>query len=180
MASKSTDLAARREALVARCADQRALVAQEVAMLSSPQTLGLIPAYAARHRKTALIVAGVAAAARAMLDLPFLTFGLHPVGLAVSVAVGVAVTVVAALVLLARRVDQVLPWVLAAPLLAVGAAYAVRPRGDPDGWAGTWAWPVYLALVPVVGAVVLAAEPRGRRDRGRRAFRRSVGRSTSR
>ncbi|MBN6865355.1 FtsX-like permease family protein, partial [Micrococcus luteus] len=43
------------------------------------------------------IVAGVAAAARAMLDLPFLTFGLHPVGLAVSVAVGVAVTVLAAL-----------------------------------------------------------------------------------
>jgi hypothetical protein len=61
MASESRELAARREALVARCADQRALVAQEVAMLSSPQTLGLIPAYAARHKKTALIVAGVAA-----------------------------------------------------------------------------------------------------------------------
>jgi len=61
MASKSTALAARREALVAHCADQRAQVAQEVAMLSSPQTLGLIPAYAVRHRKTALIVAGVAA-----------------------------------------------------------------------------------------------------------------------
>lgn len=61
MASKSMELAARREALVARCADQRALVAQEVAMLSSPQTLGLIPAYAAQHQKTALIVAGVAA-----------------------------------------------------------------------------------------------------------------------
>ncbi|MDK6076408.1 hypothetical protein [Massilia varians] len=61
MASKSLGLAQRREALVARCADQRAQVAQEVAMLSSPQTLGLIPAYAARHQKTALIVAGVAA-----------------------------------------------------------------------------------------------------------------------
>lgn len=61
MASKSRQLAERREALVARCADQRAQMAQEVAMLSSPQTLGLIPAYAARHRKTALIVAGVAA-----------------------------------------------------------------------------------------------------------------------
>lgn len=61
MASKSLELAARREALVARCADQRARVAQEVAMLGSPQTLGLIPAYAARHQKTALIVAGVAA-----------------------------------------------------------------------------------------------------------------------
>ena len=61
MASKSTELATRREALVARCADQRALVAHEVAMLGSPQTLGLIPAYAARHRKTALVAAGVAA-----------------------------------------------------------------------------------------------------------------------
>ena len=61
MASSSLELAARREALVARCADGRAQLAHEVAMLSSPQTLGLIPAYAARHRKTALIVAGVAA-----------------------------------------------------------------------------------------------------------------------
>lgn len=61
MATKSADLAARREALVARCADQRTLVAHEVAMLGSPQTLGLIPAYAARHQKAALIVAGVAA-----------------------------------------------------------------------------------------------------------------------
>src|SRR5690606_41113732 len=61
MTSKSGDLAARREALVGKCADQRAQLAHEVAMLSSPQTLGLIPAYAARHQKTALIVAGVAA-----------------------------------------------------------------------------------------------------------------------
>ncbi|MCC2954018.1 hypothetical protein LK542_00140 [Massilia sp. IC2-477] len=60
MASEST-LAARREALVARCADQRALLAYDVATLSSPDTLGLIPAYALRHRKTALIVGGVAA-----------------------------------------------------------------------------------------------------------------------
>jgi len=61
MASKSQELAARREALVARCADQRARMGQEVAMLASPQTLGLIPAYAARHKKTALIVGGLAA-----------------------------------------------------------------------------------------------------------------------
>lgn len=60
MASEST-LSARREALVARCADQRALLAHDVATLSSPDTLGLIPAYALRHRKTALIVGGVAA-----------------------------------------------------------------------------------------------------------------------
>ncbi|VXB47551.1 hypothetical protein [Massilia sp. 9I] len=61
MPSDSSTLAARREALVARCADQRALVAHEVATLSSPDTLGMIPAYALRHRKAALVVAGVAA-----------------------------------------------------------------------------------------------------------------------
>ncbi|MFC0251325.1 hypothetical protein [Massilia consociata] len=61
MGTKSLELAARREALVARCADQRALVAQEVATLASPATLGAIPAYAVRHQKTALIVAGIAA-----------------------------------------------------------------------------------------------------------------------
>ena len=61
MASKSPSLAARRAALVARCADQRASVAQEYAALTSPDTFGVVPAYAIRHRKTALIVAGVAA-----------------------------------------------------------------------------------------------------------------------
>ena len=80
-------------------------------------------------------------------------------------------------IIAARRAPEVLPWVLSAPLLAVGAAYAVRPWGDVDGWAGTWAWPAYLALVPVVGVLALAGE---RRDRGRRAFSRRDGRSTSR
>lgn len=60
MASKSL-LAARREALVERCADQRAELAQEVSMLGSPEVLGVIPSYATRHAKTALVVAGVAA-----------------------------------------------------------------------------------------------------------------------
>ena len=61
MASDATDLAARREALVARCADQRALMSHEAATLSSPETLGLIPAYVLQHKKVALIAAGVAA-----------------------------------------------------------------------------------------------------------------------
>ena len=61
MASDSLSLAARREALVARCADQRALLAHEYEQLASPQTLGAIPAYAIRHKKAALIVGGVAA-----------------------------------------------------------------------------------------------------------------------
>ena len=59
--SDKPTLAARRAALVARCADQRSLIAHDVASLSSPETLGVIPAYASRHKKTALIVAGVAA-----------------------------------------------------------------------------------------------------------------------
>lgn len=61
MASKPSELAARREALVARCADQRIAVAHDVAALSSPDTLGLVPAYALRHQKAALVVAGIAA-----------------------------------------------------------------------------------------------------------------------
>ncbi len=59
--AEPTDLAARREALVARCADQRAALAQDVARLTGPDTLGLLPAYAMRHRKSALLAAGVAA-----------------------------------------------------------------------------------------------------------------------
>ncbi|SFC66524.1 hypothetical protein [Massilia yuzhufengensis] len=60
MASK-TLLAARREALVERCADQRAELAYEVAMLGSPEVLGVIPSYATRHGKTVMVAAGVAA-----------------------------------------------------------------------------------------------------------------------
>ena len=35
----------------------------------------------------------------------------------------------------------------------MGAAYAVRPWGDPAGWAGALAWPSYLALVPVLATL---------------------------
>ena len=59
--AKSPDLAARRAALVERCADQRTQLGQEMAQLTAPDTLGLIPAYAVRHRKAALLAAGVAA-----------------------------------------------------------------------------------------------------------------------
>jgi hypothetical protein len=61
MSNKSQELAARRAALVARCAEQRAIVAHEFAVLKSPETLGVIPAYLGQHKKAALIVAGVAA-----------------------------------------------------------------------------------------------------------------------
>lgn len=94
-------------------------------------------------------------------------------------AVVAALTAPVAL-LLARRARDAAPWVLSAPLVAVGAAYAVRPWADPDGWAGTLAWPSYLVLVPLVGALVLAGDPGRRRLNGWRPIRRSAGRSTSR
>lgn len=61
MGTKPGMLAARRAELVARCAEQRALIAHDFAMLKSPETLGVVPAYVTEHKKTALIVAGVAA-----------------------------------------------------------------------------------------------------------------------
>ncbi|MEC9053419.1 MAG: hypothetical protein VX747_13220, partial [Actinomycetota bacterium] len=99
------------------------------------------------------------------------------VGAAIGAVLGLLVPV------LLRRVPaapEALPWLLAGPLLAVGAAYAVRPWGDADGWAGALAWPSYLALVPVLGALAMAADSSRRRASGWRPFRRSAGRSTSR
>jgi hypothetical protein len=61
MNAKARALAERREALLARCADQRAQVAQQFAILRSPEALGALPAYLNRHKKTALTAAGVAA-----------------------------------------------------------------------------------------------------------------------
>lgn len=61
MSTGSQILAARRAALVERCAEQRTIVAQEIANLRSPETVGVIPAYLAEHKKAALIAAGVAA-----------------------------------------------------------------------------------------------------------------------
>ncbi len=76
--------------------------------------------------------------------------------------------------LLLRRRPEVAPWVVGLPALAASAAYAVRPWGDPAGWAGSWAWPGY-AVVLVLGALlVLVADP-SKRPRTRRA-----GTSTSR
>ena len=51
------------------------------------------------------------------------------------------------------------PWVAGLPALAASAAYAVRPWGDPAGWAGSWAWPGYLVLLALGVVIVLAAEP---------------------
>ncbi|WP_300402593.1 alpha-(1-_3)-arabinofuranosyltransferase family protein [uncultured Nocardioides sp.] len=103
--------------------------------------------------------------------------------LAGTVGAGVGAVLGLLVPVLLRRVPaaaDALPWVLAGPLLAVGAAYAVRPWGDPAGWAGALAWPSYLALVPVLGALAMAADSSRRRASGWRPFRRSAGRSTSR
>ncbi|MGM0696873.1 MAG: FtsX-like permease family protein [Actinomycetota bacterium] len=88
------------------------------------------------------IVAGVAAAARAMLDLPFLTFGLHPAGLAVLVAVGVAVTVLAAL----------------APAVAatrVAPLEALRPRDEVTAGSRGGRVRTAVGLVLAVGGTAL-------------------------
>jgi beta-lactamase superfamily II metal-dependent hydrolase len=61
MSAKAQDLAARRAALLARCDDQRAQLAQECAALGSGDALGLVPAFLNRHRKAALLTTGVAA-----------------------------------------------------------------------------------------------------------------------
>ena len=61
MATRSQQLAARRAELVALCAEQRFLVAEDIARLKSAETLGVVPAYVAQHKRTALIAAGLAA-----------------------------------------------------------------------------------------------------------------------
>ncbi|MDO3395019.1 alpha-(1-_3)-arabinofuranosyltransferase family protein [Nocardioides sp. SOB44] len=86
---------------------------------------------------------------------------------------------IALVVLLRRRAPGWEPWVLALPVLPAVAAYAVRPWGDPAGWAAALAWPAYLVVLPVA-AVLFSAGAAPRRRRGWSVFRRSAGRSTSR
>jgi arabinofuranan 3-O-arabinosyltransferase len=102
-------------------------------------------------------------------------------GVGIGLVAGWAGVVVAAVVapltmLVQRRWADVAPWALAAPCVVAGAAYAVRPWGDPDGWAGNDAWPHYLVLVSVAAALSSVSW----RLPTRRAFRRRAGRSTSR
>jgi arabinofuranan 3-O-arabinosyltransferase len=73
-----------------------------------------------------------------------------------------------------RRAGSAGPWVAALPVLVASAAYAIRPWGDSDGWAGSLAWPSYLVVVAVAAALVLAADPSKWR------LRRSAGTSTRR
>lgn len=76
---------------------------------------------------------------------------------------------------LARRHGDVLAWCLGGLLLLSSSGYFLRPWGDPSGWAGAWAWPHYLVLVALSGAVGAVAEVRRPRS-----FRRMQGSSTTR
>jgi arabinofuranan 3-O-arabinosyltransferase len=99
--------------------------------------------------------------------------------------VGLLVAAAAAGVALAldRWSTDAAPLVLALPVLIATLPYLVTPWGSADGWAGNVVWPHYLALVPLVSALVLASdrrEPREPREPARRFFSRSAGRSTTR
>ncbi|MEV5003077.1 alpha-(1-_3)-arabinofuranosyltransferase domain-containing protein [Nocardioides sp. LML1-1-1.1] len=74
------------------------------------------------------------------------------------------------------RLEEPLPWLLAAPVLVAGLAYALRPWASPDGWAGNLAWVGYLSLVPLVALPVAALASRS----GKVRFSRIAGRSTKR
>jgi len=87
-----------------------------------------------------------------------------------------AAVVLVAIDVAQRRAPETVPWVVAAAVLPAAAAYALRPWGGQDGWAGVLAWPHYLVVV-VVAALFVPAPSRGRR---RRLFRRIPGRSTPR
>ncbi len=54
---------------------------------------------------------------------------------------------------LARRSTEVGGWAVAGFLAPAALAYALRPWGDPVGWAGELSWPHYLVVVALAGAV---------------------------
>jgi arabinofuranan 3-O-arabinosyltransferase len=95
-------------------------------------------------------------------------------GVAIAAAVGLVAVVVD------RRWPEtwqaLAPWLFGAPAFAVSVWYAVRPWGNPTGWAGQDAWTAYAMVVSLVGLVLLAAG----RGRLHTPFRRSAGRSSSR
>lgn len=61
MSERPTSLAARRAALMADCAAQRAQVAEDLAQLRSPASLGGAAGFMARNRTMLLAAAGVGA-----------------------------------------------------------------------------------------------------------------------
>ncbi len=91
-----------------------------------------------------------------------------------GLALGLAGSLVAAV--LTRRGPESAPWVLAALVLPAAAAYAVRPWGGAQTWAGYLDWPHYLVVL-VCGFLLGGAA--GGRWRPR-SFRRMKGISTTR
>jgi arabinofuranan 3-O-arabinosyltransferase len=76
-----------------------------------------------------------------------------------------------------RRAAESAPWLLAAVVLPAAGAYALRPWGGSEGWAGDLSWPAYLVLV---GCAALFGLPADRLLRRPRAARRIPGLSTRR
>ncbi|MDP3890669.1 MAG: alpha-(1-_3)-arabinofuranosyltransferase family protein [Nocardioides sp.] len=90
---------------------------------------------------------------------------------------GVLVGGLVVILLVALRRSEARDWVVAAPAVVVGAAYAVRPWGSTSGWAGSDAWTAYAMVVPLVGLLLLLAfDERS----GTSRLRRRAGRSTRR
>ncbi|KQT89248.1 hypothetical protein ASG49_15775 [Marmoricola sp. Leaf446] len=85
-------------------------------------------------------------------------------------AVGLAVAVAGWL--LPQTGRAVLLVVAGAPVMVASVAYLLLPWGQLGPWAGTLAWPHYLALTSVLAVPVAACRP------GRQLRRRMAGRST--
>ena len=79
---------------------------------------------------------------------------------------------------LGRRAPDSAPWVLAAFVLPAAAAYALRPWGGADEWAGHLDWPHYLVVLVCGFLLGGAAGASGRR--GPIPFKRMKGSSTAR
>jgi arabinofuranan 3-O-arabinosyltransferase len=80
-------------------------------------------------------------------------------------------------VVIRGRWPEAVWWVLAGVMPVASLAYLVRPWGSAAGWAGALAWPHYLVLVPLAGALALSS---ARSVAPPRRLRRIAGRSTSR
>ncbi len=127
----------------------------------APERLVASPALRPRRPRPVATVATAALAGALLAGAPGLLVGLVTAGLLAAT----------------RRWPVVTTAAPATLVLVAASAYLVRPWGGFSGWAGDFAWPHYLALVPVLGALVLA----GWDAHGQRAPRHLIeGRSTSR
>lgn len=75
--------------------------------------------------------------------------------LASWMGVGVAVLAFVVALLVRRVAAEAAPWLLAGLILPAAGAYAARPWGSIDGWAGGLAWPHYLVVATFAAALAL-------------------------